>query len=100
MEVARVVAYLGFKEDTTELVQYEKHVKAARTETKKPIEQPIGWDEKDAHVFSAYQKKLKETQATVARKERFRAKLGADFDARSFNAAERAMKRTTHVTEE
>src|SRR4051812_43731954 len=93
MEVARVVAYLGFKEDTTELVQYEKHVKAARTETKKPIEQPIGWDEKDAHVFSAYQKKLKETQATVARKERFRAKLGADFDPRAFTAAEREIKR-------
>jgi murein DD-endopeptidase MepM/ murein hydrolase activator NlpD len=99
MEVAKVVARLAWDVEKSGAEQYEKKQKQLRAEAKKPIVVELGVEEKDKQVWQAYNKKIEQTQKTLARRERFQAKLGVNFDKRAFNAAERELNKLQRQTE-
>src|SRR3954447_17074026 len=89
LEVSGVIARLGFRVDDTGANRFESKLKQTRQEAKAGVTAQL--DAKaDLRGFAAYEAKLKETQERVARRDQYRAQLGADFDPRAFRAMEAA----------
>lgn len=101
LNVGDVVARLGFAVDDTGRKEWDRKREETKTKAREPIEQKIGWKQVDEHEVREYEAALARIKAQAARREEFRAKLGADFDETAFRQAENAMerhKRTTRST--
>src|SRR4051794_34082487 len=92
LEVSGVVARLGFTVDDTGAHKFQRELAKTRSEARHDTVAHL--DAKpDLRGFDVYQRKLKEAGERARRKGVYQAKLGADFDPRAFNAAERELNR-------
>jgi hypothetical protein len=98
-EVAGVVARLGFKVDDDGANRFERKIRGLREDTRKPVVAPLK-AEIQGHDLDIYGRKLEELQAKTRRRDAFRAKLGADFDPKAFNAYERESRRVQRATDD
>jgi hypothetical protein len=98
-EVAGVVARLGFKVDDDGANRFERKIRGLREDTRRPVVAPLK-AEIHGNDLEVYSRKLEEIQAKARRRDAFRAKLGADFDPRAFNAYERESRRAQRATED
>src|SRR4051794_16001598 len=97
LEVSGVVARLGFTVDDSGAHRFQRELAKSRTEARH--ETVAHLDAKpDLRGFDVYQRKLKEAQERARIKGAYQAKLGADFDARAFTAAERETNRLSRAT--
>jgi hypothetical protein len=98
IEVAGVVARLGFRVDSDGAERYERKIRDLRGDAKKDVVVPLRGD-LQRRDLDLYEKKLDEIRTRVRRREDFKAQLGADYDARAFNAFERDQKRLQRETD-
>lgn len=90
MDVGSVFVRLGFREDDSGFRNWERNV--VRAKAVQDIKADLG-AKVDDRAFTHYFARLDEAKAKAARRELFKAKLGADYDARAFNAFERDLAR-------
>jgi TP901 family phage tail tape measure protein len=97
IEVAGVVARLGFRVDDDGAQRFERKMRDLRGDAKRDVVVPLRGDMQPRDL-DLYAKKLDEIRRRVRRKEDFKAALGADYDARAFNAYERDLRKAERAT--
>lgn len=99
IEVAGVVARLGFKVDDDGANRFERKLHGLRGDASKPVVAPLK-GEIQGKDLELYDSKLTELREKTKRRDAFKAKLGADFDQRAFNSYERESRRAIKATDD
>src|SRR3954466_5223051 len=99
LEVAGVVARLGFHVEDEGAQRFQRTLNHTREQAKHGTVAHLD-TKPDLHGFDVYERKLKETQRRAHLKGAYQAKLGADFNAKAFAAAERETNRLLRVTKQ
>src|SRR4051812_28374341 len=97
--VGAVRGILGFRYDPAGSHEFDAARRKHQEQSNKPIVQHLGFTV-DEQQLVAYRRKLDEVRARNARREGLKAKLGADYDPRAFNAFERDAARAKRSNEE
>ncbi|HMF60756.1 MAG TPA: hypothetical protein VK595_10310, partial [Vicinamibacterales bacterium] len=96
--VGALNATLGFLVDDDGAQRFERKIKTLRGDAAKPVTAELRGD-LNPRDLDLYQAKLKEIRGQVAKRDQFKAQLGADYNAKAFNAYERDLKRTQRETD-
>jgi hypothetical protein len=97
--VANLEALIGFRVNDDGAKRWQSILHRSREEGKRGAVAVLD-TKPDLKGFDIYERKLKESQRRAELKGAYQAKLGVDFDARAFTAAERETNRLSRATKQ
>lgn len=99
VDVGHIAARLDALFDQSGFDKFDRHYDQAERKSRDPVTAKLAGDY-DHRALDAYDKRLSEIRATTARREDFKARLGADYNATAFREYERSLRTAKRDTDE